>query len=68
VDYHSFELLKKLWEVPDFRKMGSKELLHVKGCEYKDQISIATEFMNVRQNGEICINVLGDQLAVNDYV
>jgi len=32
--------------------MGSKELLHVGVCEYKDQISVASEFMNVCQNGE----------------
>jgi len=32
--------------------MRSKELLYVNGCEYKDQISIAIEFMNVCENEE----------------
>jgi len=40
-------------EVPDFRKIWSEELLYVNGCEYKrPDISIATELMNVCQNGE----------------
>jgi len=42
----------RIAQVPDFRKMGSKELLYVNGCGYKDQFSIATEFLNVCQNGE----------------
>jgi len=35
--------------------MRSKKLLYVKDCEYKNQISIATEFMNVFQNGEYAL-------------
>jgi hypothetical protein len=56
---------RNICEVPDFGIMGSKELLYVNGCEYKDfnRDWIYESVPKWRK----CMNVFGDQLAVNGY-